>query len=272
MRLRWNWAAGASIGLLALAQPAAAAWLVFDVDVGAETTCTLDGCAPNADFTPRTFQLVIDWHPQFTDVSRTGDLGDFRIVRAIGPGALSSLEPDLLTLSGLSAADFTSSAIVAQNVYPVGDESTVAPRGQASVGASASVIDGIGDEILSRSYTVFLRSAPGLPPLLPDGPFDVADALAMFQAAGPLVYTAGAERGSYVYDYATGDRDYSDFVHVDRSGTATFDLAASLAIPEPGAWALMITGFGVAGAMLRLRRSRQLRVPRRSAPRRPSAP
>ena len=36
------------------------------------------------------------------------------------------------------------------------------------------------------------------------------------------------------------------------SGTATFEPQA--AIPEPGAWALMILGFGGAGAMLRRRR------------------
>ena len=36
------------------------------------------------------------------------------------------------------------------------------------------------------------------------------------------------------------------------SGTATFE--ATAAVPEPGAWALMIMGFGGAGAMIRRRR------------------
>jgi len=43
----------------------------------------------------------------------------------------------------------------------------------------------------------------------------------------------------------------TDFVNAAYSGVITFMPAATAPVPEPAAWALMIVGFGSAGAVLR---------------------
>jgi hypothetical protein len=61
--------------------------------------------------------------------------------------------------------------------------------------------------------------------------------------------------------YAQGTGSYRirvccapDFTEVNSFGTFTSDKVTITAVPEPATWAMMITGFGLAGAALRRRR------------------
>ncbi len=66
----------------------------------------------------------------------------------------------------------------------------------------------------------------------------------------PLAFTAGDQLLSFRYDgSAQGRRDESWQV-----GRVTVTGAAAGAVPEPAAWAMLITGFGLVGATLRSRR------------------
>ncbi|THD59554.1 MAG: PEP-CTERM sorting domain-containing protein [Phenylobacterium sp.] len=57
------------------------------------------------------------------------------------------------------------------------------------------------------------------------------------------------------YSFEQGNIDVGDTSDYSTDeifyGTATLDLAASDFVPEPASWALMILGFGFAGAGLR---------------------
>lgn len=88
------------------------------------------------------------------------------------------------------------------------------------------------------------------------GGFDVLD--------GDEIWGGGASGQAGNGDRSKGFRVYYDFegeyvnkitFTTETTNAFEFDgLAGTLAVPEPAAWALMIGGFGMAGAMLRRRR------------------
>lgn len=92
------------------------------------------------------------------------------------------------------------------------------------------------------------------------GLLDIGGFLAPF---GSLVGQIGAGPGSYRLlgtnfsgtAWASGDLVlyYWDTFTDDNSGRITVDIASAI-VPEPASWALMIGGFGLAGAVLRRRR------------------
>ena len=73
---------------------------------------------------------------------------------------------------------------------------------------------------------------------------------------GPLVQPGNGYQGfgtTVIYDFGTEVVHKVEFTSGGNS--FEFDKLAGVAVPEPGTWALMILGFGSAGAMLRRRRS-----------------
>lgn len=75
-------------------------------------------------------------------------------------------------------------------------------------------------------------------------------------AAKGLVRQGPPPPGPGQYQYYLGDRRAYTTLSVtfDSAGPSSYLLKAQAGIPEPGAWALMIGGFGLAGASLRRRR------------------
>lgn len=93
--------------------------------------------------------------------------------------------------------------------------------------------------------------------------FNFAETDAFFKIGGPSVETN--ETFWYVYGHPTDPTERGetllaglDFGNRTLRPLASEEILASLdgsiAIPEPATWALMITGFGLAGGMLRVRR------------------
>ena len=86
-----------------------------------------------------------------------------------------------------------------------------------------------------------------------------------FAPYGSLVGQIGSGPGSYRLlgtsfsgpAWATGTLTlfYWDTFTGDNSGSIAADLVVPAIVPEPAAWALMLTGFGLGGAILRRRRA-----------------
>jgi hypothetical protein len=80
-------------------------------------------------------------------------------------------------------------------------------------------------------------------------------------AVGPPMFTPADNldfEGSFSIDYWMNNDALGTSLHTQTSAVFTADSVAisSLPVPEPGAWALMLVGFGSAGAMLRRRSAR----------------
>lgn len=105
-------------------------------------------------------------------------------------------------------------------------------NGWLSVGGTSG---GFADSFGLTGGTVTLASA-----IIPVNKLSDGDLAFSFTGVTPQAAIIGAN----------GTRQLKDF---RASSGATFSAAA---VPEPGAWAMMILGFGVAGGVLRVRRSR----------------
>jgi hypothetical protein len=76
---------------------------------------------------------------------------------------------------------------------------------------------------------------------------------------GQFTYAYSIEADNFSRSYDFGGDQTSDIVQgLEYDGTAVLDFAQSF-VPEPASWALMIAGFGLAGATLRRRRRLGLR-------------
>lgn len=116
-------------------------------------------------------------------------------------------------------------------------------------------VAGVGSDTFTDDFLVFANDVANTN----IGFGDVTNNLALMYVAGPVngydlksdfSLTGGVIKNLNA-DYATTGGDFS------FSGTAevaTFRAELGSATPEPAAWALMITGFGLTGAMLRRRR------------------
>jgi hypothetical protein len=109
------------------------------------------------------------------------------------------------------------------------------------------------DLVAGRRYVAFLTTAELEQPATADtawmptaGTFG-SDAY----AGGDFVYTNGGQSLANIVGY---DWDDTHGVFGDVQFQADFSVGATSGVPEPAAWAMMIGGFGLAGATLRRRR------------------
>lgn len=86
--------------------------------------------------------------------------------------------------------------------------------------------------------------------------FITDDFASMYDQNGTLLY-AGSSAGGVVNGYGLVTRLTVDYVNIG-GGPSSFGFTF-FSIPEPSTWAMMLLGFGAAGAALRRRRERVLR-------------
>lgn len=75
---------------------------------------------------------------------------------------------------------------------------------------------------------------------------------------GGVYQLLGANYSGTAWNTGALELFYWDSNNGDNFGSITFDVTAAAAVPEPGAWALLIAGFGMVGAALRTRRRARL--------------
>jgi hypothetical protein len=251
-------AAAAAVAALSVAAPAAALTLTFKIDV----TGSSDGSPLPASFTETwTFNPVFSsssfsfpGFPPFVMPSTT-TTDRFGGAAVASDGALTG---DLLTLAGLSGVAPTASTATFKNrrVYD-GDNNLTSQNTEAEFnltvnsnalvsggGTPEDVFDDIYD-ISSYSRYLFLAEGNYSPPAMTEAAF-----IDFLVGQGPLSWNEQASHtvGSPYFGgqiVSSESRGYS--------GTATLVTGPGGAVPEPASWALMILGFGAAGAMLRRR-------------------
>ena len=111
-----------------------------------------------------------------------------------------------------------------------GDTAAVDPSNPTPAGLLGYTLPGssqIGTDLLPR---LAASDEPGFPPL-------------------PTHFSGSLGPGSYTVWLVDGDRPVSYDLHL-----------VTTAVPEPGAWAMMVAGMGMGGAMLRRRRASTQRV------------
>lgn len=229
-------AAAAVTAALAFATPAAAVTLTFNVQV---TEATGD-----AAFTPFTFQESWTFTPAYSESG--GPMGpgmSYNVVQRITGAATVTDSPvtsEILDPAAFPFGLFGEARFASRLGYD-GDGNLV----HSSAGAEFGLIgQTFADGVTDRYYrTLSLQSA---------GPYlaasvDLTGLIAFLQAEGPIRWSEGMQ--SYHLD-----DNWMPVFDFDRSYRGTATLVVDSAAPEPGAWLLMIGGFGIAGAALRSRR------------------
>ena len=235
--------AWAAAGALLMAGPASAATFVFDVTL-TDIAATNDLLNPGFPVTrhethavPLTFQVTFNIQNVFTgDVTPdAGGIGKTQVPITMSP---LPIQDDLLAASGLTADQLQFGIFIQETrkfdtlIYL----DTTQPDTSTATAYQALNIQFTGEKVLPIVGTIGEFTPQKLDTLFQDlGEFSIS-------AFGVSVFSHD--------DFDTIDRgDMTEYV-----GTAVYrpDLSA---IPEPASWALMITGFGLAGAVLRRRRA-----------------
>jgi hypothetical protein len=243
--MNWTWAAAAGAALSVAAAGSAGA-KTYVVTLHAETSQFLDG-SYDAGFTPFQFQqtwrtgLFSGGEIHFVEDETGIDVAPIEDVTTASGGGPATLAVDGFTAGFLTGAgiahsgDLDGSYEVSHLIrdYPGGG----LPREESAYAAFNVDLGG------PHVFRLGLDATPASPPPL-TGPLTEADFDAlMLGAPGRFELIAcGAEA-------CAADVGPAYFRHY--YGTFTTSLATA---PEPAAWALMLAGFGLAGAGLRRRR------------------
>ena len=67
----------------------------------------------------------------------------------------------------------------------------------------------------------------------------------------------GSDSGEFSYGFFTGEQIYFNVTDFTITGTPDLPLFIGANVPEPAAWLLMLTGTGVVGATMRMRRAKK---------------
>lgn len=253
-------AAAAAAVVIGLAGPAGAFELVFDV--------TVEGVSDGSAFTPFTFQQTWSWDAAYT--TSTGPLlgspPSYRVGQRL-TGNFPTATDSPLT-DGLKASAYASGAdqsafqshgfLDAFNFYDTSDQFlrsnalmdlTRAFQGSEIVDLGGNNESGDSNDIRAAgtySNTLFFGSFGDDPQELP-----------FLDQAGLSAILAGRTLGwneSYRTQFVTNfGLDVISTETLTYRGTARLVTAVG-GVPEPQSWALMIVGFGAAGAMVRRRR------------------
>jgi hypothetical protein len=221
-------AATAALGLLAAAAPAAALTLAFNVSVTSGTGA----------FTPHSF--VQTWELTAFQAVDVYGAEQFHTLEATASASQSPSYAAIQAASGL--ADFASSRMVAAN-YDAAPGVVVKGLGLYQLRNLITQYDdgSVHQQTMSENIALTL-----LVPVIGGG-ITEANLTDFILSLGPLAFES----------YGTSDHwdQYSQHTGTAAryKGTATLITAAPGAVPEPASWALMIAGFGLAGAALRRR-------------------
>jgi hypothetical protein len=230
---------------LALAGPAAAAKFVFDVTVtGVQPGGDFDGAYVRVEsgIIPAPFQLTFTASGPFATGSYTPGYGNGGSVDAAATS--TPLTPEVMAAAGVSGPpDYIS---IGLNRNSRGFDSLY-------MSSAIQIFDVAGGELVGQhDYFMGLyarvRSAPHSDLI----PYNYVTLDLFLRQVGVIGFQEYGD--NWLFDQP-GHLDrilYSSYV-----GTATYrpDLSDAGAVPEPSTWALMIGGFGLAGAALRRRRA-----------------
>jgi hypothetical protein len=264
MRLKTITAVASAAALLAVGAPAMALTVTLNVDV--------TGATGVANFTPFSFQETWTFSP--TDTVHPGMLssplpGIIPATRhetesfAGSPATVtgSPLTGDLLALAGFSTVDggvshvdYGRNSIFDAANTPTSTNSTVeffSSRTVNTLEDDKGTSDVLDDVYLFQDYSQSIEGF-GSAVQTPAGMTDAAFATYL-AGLGPMSWSESASQstGSPFGSFPTVFQGSEDYV-----GTASVVLETG-GVPEPADWALMILGFGGAGAALRRRRTAQ---------------
>jgi hypothetical protein len=224
-------AATAALGLLAAA-PAAALTLAFNVSVTSGTGA----------FTPYSF--VQTWEVTgFQPPVDTYGIDEFHLLQAAASANPSGNYAEIQAASDL--ADFAGGTMVAANYDVVPGVSVQAFGLYQSRHLITNNADGSGREQFMGENIALSRLVPAN-----GGAITEADLTAFILSMGPLPFE------SVGYAFSVDQYGQQSRTEAKYKGTATLlTQPVTGAVPEPASWALMIAGFGFAGASLRRRRT-----------------
>ncbi len=126
------------------------------------------------------------------------------------------------------------------------------------------VLSGLGARAANYGSHVFIGADANHPLILQGSSltatatrlfFDFDSGNGVFGVESPYYLLTSANCGCFQSSIEFYELDPEFGNRISRSGMATLG-----AVPEPASWALMVTGFGLTGAMLRRRKGRSLRV------------
>jgi len=256
--MRGKWAVA---GILALAlggaSAAEGATYLMDLDVTGSYADGSIGIIPG--FTP--FHALVTWHtgpfssgPVVTTTGDTGiDIDPIVNTTSVTGGGSASLDGTgfmggllaQIGLSGPQSADYSVSETRFQ--YPV--SGTVTDFGSGGIGTNETFFTPEGGgaaRVQTIRFGVFFSST--VPPVIV--PLTEADFIGPFLGGGVFDLIAQDAQFSDCGGLICGVGEDTAFFHYAGSYTVT----ALAAAPEPASWALMLAGFGLAGAGLRARR------------------
>jgi hypothetical protein len=240
-------AAVLALGALACGSPAAAAYYDFQVTLTGGAVCSgVDGACTTLDpaslgsFRQRwTFGKVAPrlFYEFPGGILLTGD----------GPARFSGgVDPELLAIPGFTDAQVQANASAFFfSGWTYGDP--LASSYQAVLSTGVTVSESF---ISSRVFEMGLsQSQTGLPPNL--GVLNNNAARDFLDDMASRDFSFGLHAGRYTLnDTFDGYLDYEDVSFSGVARLVAYDSSLA-AVPEPGTWALIILGFGLAGAALR---------------------
>ena len=246
-----SWAGRVAAGALAaaaLATVSRAATYVFLVHV-TEASSSVGGPA----FRPVSFLQTWTLDPQASSTSVEGPASSLRFERANGPATWtpSPFDPLVGSVSGLTLPDAGFSALKS------GSSGFGAPSRSSydiDFAATARKTTDSGPVHIVRTSS-FSMSAMGTPPNNFD-PLDQYGVRDLLRYTGALSWRLeGKEQAFQGETFLFANRvAYSGFARLVGFEPTPVIVPPPSAVPEPAAWALLLSGFGLAGARLRRRR------------------
>lgn len=220
------------------ASAAAAAKFVFDIHVNEANGVS--------GFAPFSFQQT--WAFEANPI--TGAIGSDLIQRSTSPAVHTPSPLTASALGTLGLDDYGGPSIAFARTRTTFDSGVpTKTHGIATFFREINKEVDLGDGTSSVKFYSMSISDFGDLPGLATGPMNAAGLAHVLQALGPLRFFEGGDHSIVDHDTSV----YRQQVGFFYQGTATFNRAESV-VPEPGAWALIVLGFGGVGAALRHRR------------------
>jgi hypothetical protein len=247
----------------ALAAPAQAGQLVFDVTITSYTDTDINGVTTTTPFAmqyAQTFQIGSLPTPG-SSVFQVFNVGPNTVIQNfVQTGAVVTSSPLDATVNAFAnvqtpfQGSFTEFDASQAAYYNSGSEYGYQSDAAISMQSSYYNYDGVNYNGSNLSTSLGFADEPVSAPFPADPtPMSINQVVDLL-AGSTWTYSVSAENFGEAFD-ANGNL-LSGFDNTRTfTGIATLDLAQSSLVPEPRAWGLMILGFGLAGAGLRRRRA-----------------